>query len=1608
MDVQLFNHRQDGGLTCACHALNNAVGEQVTNFVDFENVSSVALGPWDAEHIVDVATQHGLVAKVLPNHVFPLDANKVRSAPWTALIFLEHFHWTTMKKYGTYLVHINSMESYQAKFTEQEAGIEANRLHEIGTSCEVIAVWPRDLSSAQTYSSYFSLSRRQHQLEWQLDTSMQATIEENDDEDLEGATAQVGRVASLDRSAPTPIEREQLNPPRLLKRHAPISREGNGEASIKPLPSRRTTRRSRPLADGASCQVLQNTSCTSSCDCSTSDENANISGELTALTDELEVEIGPMYAAPAPRSVVQQREAQQEAVAEENTLEAALAEVPIGVICEEGFNSQRQDTEEMISQVARALRQNPTMPFWSNDVDDGMLWPDKHCAITGCDWEWFRPAEEPFSIRNSVHDGTWQLSCHLDDKHTMIFEGSRTHDSQRVGRFIPSIDIYEAAIAQNEREKVPFIGACVDRRCHRQFEQRFKVNKKGDSLSAAICFVCARIKVCDPSHARCNKCCRVGPRQNTGDDDSGDEAGDDATASTVCRCQHGDLRWVLATKGSINTNSRRVLGLTADKAEKRLGSNTFRERYLFGDLKNRTDVISDLQKAEREKGLKDWLTTVQFSDDNEVELLCCPEDVKCSAIPLHASNVICDLCRVPLCLECEKDLESQTWDPPLFALAHDMFFGYTPSVVYKEKMTVVEMIMCSVCYPHLIQIELDCWGWDLKQKVSHDARNRTGARGNFTCYELRPEDVFAAADKAEEVAATLPRWGPDLQAMVYVVITRLVPDDADDDERAEVEKRLREQVLTTARVRIGVVKDAIKSLIALGKPEYENINMDDVNTRLDNLKDSGKRFVDNTVPNFITSFLNKDPGAVATGKAAVPGDPINREGVEHFGVVSARGVSGTGDGYNVDVNDLQLSAITNLFLQTQPNTEDTYFSGGEEACTDIEDAGSSSDDEAVPIRARLRSHTAACATGRFENSDDDSPPSTLKRSRNTTSPIGTTLAPDCKRRNSVISSPRRNVNSDMMLHQGGHDEDTNIGGDTLSTGAETYLLHGQCEVYSDVENDDDELPVPGSMAVIHQGATHNEADDSTRLLNQFTPVFMLRAFPFLFPYGIGAPDLKKTAPDEVGGAFPPARLQRQGRRVSFEEHWSATLPQRAEMQFRADTGLCFALWNMVFRTCVNIGHKLHGAVHRLGCRFSHDEMEAAVKSIYEGLDSTYTAPGGAKMPVKGDLSKLHKCGTLTDAALQMVSGMDATLRNMEGTQQARSIMRGMLQSFAVFYGTAIMVTISPNEKHCMLMLRFHRVRTSDPFNEDPSRAEQSNDFTRRWGDLEQPEFIHRHWINSPEDQCVNVTMEDLANLIPDFDERRRILARDPLACVLGFRTLIQILLSTLFGVKVCPQCPNCNSGHNGCVNAFGSVAKPEGGILGLAEAYFASIEDQAGGALHAHTMVWVNTMHQHKTLPEVKDLLEDSLVQARLRTLAKQGAVARHTARLSTEASVMLQAKHRMKVCCACEKLASENNLAVAKQHAIEIVGPDRISGFDSETVGMCTSDIHRKLQRLVDTVQDVASVPRIALRSPPMHELHQCDSCPVTLEQKLLKAIVNVDATMTTCSCGASECTNS
>ena len=130
----------------------------------------------------------------------------------------------------------------------------------------------------------------------------------------------------------------------------------------------------------------------------------------------------------------------------------------------------------------------------------------------------------------------------------------------------------------------------------------------------------------------------------------------------------------------------------------------------------------------------------------------------------------------------------------------------------------------------------------------------------------------------------------------------------------------------------------------------------------------------------------------------------------------------------------------------------------------------------------------------------------------------------------------------------------------------------------------------------------------------------------------------------------------------------------------------------------------------------------------------------------------------------------------------------------VVYGDCIFFTISPNEQHSALVLRLSRYRAQDPYLQE---ATEDADTLREMGKRDSP--------------ALETSTTELP--IPDYEQRRIMTARDPLAVMEAYMVEVRVRLACALGLRMCPICPRCNETAHPCQDEFGSNMMPLGGVI---------------------------------------------------------------------------------------------------------------------------------------------------------------------------------------------------
>ncbi|CAK9033585.1 ATP-dependent DNA helicase, partial [Durusdinium trenchii] len=390
-----------------------------------------------------------------------------------------------------------------------------------------------------------------------------------------------------------------------------------------------------------------------------------------------------------------------------------------------------------------------------------------------------------------------------------------------------------------------------------------------------------------------------------------------------------------------------------------------------------------------------------------------------------------------------------------------------------------------------------------------------------------------------------------------------------------------------------------------------------------------------------------------------------------------------------------------------------------------------------------------------------------------------------------------------------------------------------------------------------------EIRTGNELVDQFQPAYFAVAFCFCFQYATAYPDVTNTTKEHLARIEGQITARRSEEAPQIDIHtWAAAMQRRVEAQFRRDWVFGFTLWNYIFRTMVNTQQNAYMYAlpnEETGGRtlMKNEDIAKGVMEIQDKLHyGTFTDINGVDKGVNGDFTKLRHVPNLSDGARKVLSNVEARTRNIPGTHEVRKTMRHQTHANRVCYGTSMFLTFSPSERDTAVMLRLARVREEDPaLTHDASKTFQSRSMPRLDMDF------------------IRLDPEQLE--LPNYEQRRAMLSRDPLACADGFHTLVLLTLKHLLGVRCCPRCPDCNATDEPCMNSFGSNATARGGVFGRVDAVYGSIECQKSGTLHGHFQIFIQCFHQFTPLKELIKLQATD----RLEMLRRYTAYSAHVTR---------------------------------------------------------------------------------------------------------------------------------
>ena len=380
-----------------------------------------------------------------------------------------------------------------------------------------------------------------------------------------------------------------------------------------------------------------------------------------------------------------------------------------------------------------------------------------------------------------------------------------------------------------------------------------------------------------------------------------------------------------------------------------------------------------------------------------------------------------------------------------------------------------------------------------------------------------------------------------------------------------------------------------------------------------------------------------------------------------------------------------------------------------------------------------------------------------------------------------------------------------------------------------------------SAIVIHTG---------NRLLDQFEPWYFAFAFAFLFPYGTGMPD------PPAWSTKPRYRRPANAPRVNLNA-WMRCMARRCEAQVNRDWTFGFTTWNLFFRSSINLARNMapydtpvFDEAQGKFCTLTSLDVEAGALQLVKALEGVYSDTRGNTRPVNGDVSKLPYVKNLRPAARKLLQNIRHTARALPGTQEARRQIRFEISAMRIRYGVPVFITVSPDEAHQWLFVRMARTRASDPVRAAFPWQEWMS------GDRDFPPL--------DDDLVFPIHVERLRRHLPGWQQRRTILARDPLASVDGFHVLLRLLLRHIFGLHMCELCPTCDETQSPCADHCGSSASLLGGAFGRVDALYVTLEAQKStGSLHGHIQCFIQCLHQHTPLTEIFQLSQTKLAALR-------------------------------------------------------------------------------------------------------------------------------------------------
>ena len=198
-----------------------------------------------------------------------------------------------------------------------------------------------------------------------------------------------------------------------------------------------------------------------------------------------------------------------------------------------------------------------------------------------------------------------------------------------------------------------------------------------------------------------------------------DATAHDRVESLICFCCACIHPRVADTDASGAIRWRKPLSYVGGEHEKEAKARDLHKLLSLDKYLQTYDSLAGDIKLSSFTDFRDWRAEVP----GHGSVLCCPEDHRCRTCPDHAAQgVLCEHCEVPICRDCQEHLATQKL--PALSLCNDMWTGFAPERLHREKVTVMEMICASPCLTMLLCMSMEAKKAESCIRISMAARSR--------------------------------------------------------------------------------------------------------------------------------------------------------------------------------------------------------------------------------------------------------------------------------------------------------------------------------------------------------------------------------------------------------------------------------------------------------------------------------------------------------------------------------------------------------------------------------------------------------------------------------------------------------------------------------------------------------------------------------------------------------------------------------------------------------------------------------------------------------------------------------------------------------------------